>query len=333
MKRTLNIYIIHATWLKDRQKNIDAFKKIINDYKFQNISNINFKIIEEYDPDDIIKMDVSKFINYSKLEDDNKFNMFLKNLHLFQLSNSLKHYKALCSIKDNSNDNDVNLIIEDDLLYEDKICIMLDRLIEKNEKDILFLGFPSNVKDKKNYCQKVYDVFPNGLPYNDSYLINKSTAEKLSNVYLPIKFLNNIQLTYLLDKLKIEPYLSIPNLFIDGTKFGNHLSVLNSNNILIFNNEYMSARQSLNIDNILSNDSMPEYDFSKETPLKDHPEYMNLKGVYLTKIGKYEEAIDLYKKILNIYRSNNCIINNESEFLKNHTRIYKFLKYDHYSSS
>lgn len=323
MKRTLNVFIIHANWLKDRQRNIDAFKKILKDFKFQNISNINFKIIEEYDPDAIIKIDIGNFINYSKLEDNNRFNAFLKNLHLFQLSNSLKHYSALSLIKNNSNDDDINLIIEDDILYEDKICIMLDRLVEKNEKDILFLGFPSNIKDKKTYCQKVYEVFPNGLPYNDSYIVTKSTAEKLANNYLPIKFINNIQLTYLLDKLNIEPYLSIPNLFIDGTKFGNHLSVLNSNNILIFNNEYMTARQSLDDEKI-------SYDFYKETPLNDHPEYMNLKGVYLTKIGKYNEAIELYKKILNIYKSNNCIINNESEFLKNYTRIFKFLKYDHY---
>lgn len=323
----LNVYFIHALWLKDREKNIDGFKKIIKDYKFKNISKVNIEVIEDYEPDKLVTQDISKLIDYSQLPDNNKFNAFLKNIHLFQLSNSLKHYKALTEIKDNSNENDINLIVEDDILYEDKIALMLDRLTREeyikeliyDNNNILFLGFPTNIKNADHKFQKTKEVFVNGIPYNDSYIISKKTASLLQENYLPIKFTNNIQLTYLLDKLEIESYLSIPNLFIDGTKFGSHLSVLTPNNILLFNNEYMVAKE--NIDT---------YDFTKETPLHNHPEFMCLKALQYRNKGKYKKAIELYDKALKIFKANNCIINNECEFLKEYICVYKYIDYNHF---
>jgi GR25 family glycosyltransferase involved in LPS biosynthesis len=318
--KTLNIFFIHATWLKDREINIQKFKKIILDYKFKNVSKINIKIIEQYNPDHIVNQDIGKLVEYVRLEGQfEKYNQFLKNLHLFQLSNSLKHYKALQLIKENSQDDDINLILEDDVLFEDKIALSLDRLIKNIKHEILFLGLPSNLNANEHQFQNTKEIFPNGLPYNDSYIVTKQTATKLSDNYLPIKFINNIHLTYLLEKINEEPYLAIPNLFIDGSRFGSHLSVLTANNTLLFNNEYMQAKT--NIDT---------YDFSKETPLNNHPEYMYLKALNCVKNKKYDEAIELYKKALEIYKANNCIINNECQFLKDYTRVFKYIDYNHH---
>lgn len=320
--KSLNIYFIHAKWLKDREINIQKFKKIILDYKFKNVSKINIKIIEDYDPDHIMNQDISKLVEYVRLEGPfEKYNQFLKNLHLFQVSNSLKHYKALQLIKENSQDDDINLILEDDILFENNIALSLDRLIKNKhiKYDILFTGLPTNLNAKDHQFQNTKEIFPNGLPYNDSYIVTKEIATKLADNYLPIKFINNIHLTYLLEKINTESYLSIPNLFINGSMFGSHLSVLTPNNTLLFNNEYMQAKT--NIDT---------YDFSKETPLNNHPEYMYLKALRCVKDKKYDEAIELYKKALEIYRLNNCIINNECQFLKDYTRVFKYTNYNHY---
>jgi hypothetical protein len=318
--KSLNIYFIHAAWLKDREINIQKFKKIILDYKFKNVSKINIKIIEQYDPNDIVNQDISKLVEYVRLEGPfEKYNQFLKNLHLFQVSNSLKHYKALQLIKENSQDDDINLILEDDILYEDNIALSLDRLIKNIKHDILFTGFPTNLHMKDHQFQNTKEIFPNGLPYNDSYIVTKEIATKLADNYLPIKFINNIHLTYLLEKISTEPYLSIPNLFINGSMFGTHLSVLTSNNILLFNNEYMNAKTNLDT-----------YDFTKETPLNNHPEWMYLRALRYVKDKKYDKAIELYKKALEIYKLNNCIINNECQFLKDYTRVFKYIDYNHY---
>lgn len=344
----INIYFIHAEWLKDRQRIITEFNKLTGKYMFKNFKGTKCRVISEYDPKDINSEILSK-INYSPIPDtempfgveENKekslafYNMFLKNLHVYQLSNSLKHYKALEEIVNNSSDDDVNIVVEDDVLYEDKVCKTIEKLLSDvpANYDIVFLGLPSNLDMKAREAKKFQDtkeVF-RVLPYNDSYLISKAAAKKLYDNFLPIKFLTNIHLSYLIEKLGLDSKLCIPNIFMDGSKFGMCLSVLNPNNQLLFNNDYMKAKMLLSKEH---NELLPEEKgellklFDDSNSINAHPDFMYLKATFFSREKKYKEAEKLFDSGVKIYQNNSCMLNHESQFLKDFIALHKYLQTD-----
>lgn len=335
MSRRLNVFFIHAQWLKDRERVISDFQKLTGKYHFKNIKGVKIRVITDCDPGDINADIIGKTVSYNPIKDEDDtsdlkpsfYNMFMKNLHVFQLSNALKHYKVLEEISRDSAPNDINIVLEDDILYEEKICMTLEKLIDTllSSYDVIFLGLPSNldVKNRQEIrFQPTKDVF-RVLPYCDSYIVSKDGAKKLYDNYLPIRFVNNVQLSYVLEKTNAESLIGLPNAFMDGSKFGIFLSSLNPNNQLLFNNDYMQTRNLLASDG--TNPKEKEYldKVFKESPLNAHPDFMALKAVHLSKQGNYKEALDLYESTLKIYQSNNCILNHESQFLKDYIKLFK----------
>ena len=339
MTKRLNVYIIHAQWLKDRERTISEFQKLTSKYQFKGIKSVKIRIVTEYDPQDINADVISKSVSYTPTNDDDgdglklsSYNGFLKNLHVFQLSNSMKHYKALSEIAASSNEEDVNIIIEDDVLYEDKMCMSLDRIIGDAPKgyDMIFLGLPSNLDPQKRNqvkFQTTKEVFPQILPYCDSYIVSKAAAQQLVANYLPIKFVNHVQLSYVMEKTKMNSILSVPNIFMDGSKFGVFLSILTPNNALVFNNDYMRAKIMVqNFTTLSSEDRDALAKLMTDSPLNAHPDFMHVKALYMTEQRKYEDAEKIYESALKIYQGNNCIVNHESQFLRDYIGLYKYIQ-------
>lgn len=343
--RRLNVFFIHAQWLKDRERIISEFQKLTSKYQFKGIKSIKIRVITDFDPNDINGDIISKTVSYNPIKDEEDvpppeneklsfYNNFLKNIHVFQLSNTLKHFKVLEEISKESNEDDINLVLEDDIIYEDKVCMMLEKLINDlpSSYDLMFLGFPSNIDSKKRNLvkfQNVHEVFPRVLPYCDSYIVSKATATKLYENYLPIRFVNNVQLSMVMEKLKLSGLIAIPNIFMDGSKIGAYLSLLTPNNLLLFNGEYMRVKTALSIPNTISKDEKNIIEkIFKESQLNNHPDFMYLKALFFAKEGKQKEAEKLYENALKIYQMNNCIVNHESQFLKDYLRLYRDLQDD-----
>lgn len=340
MAKRLNVYFIHAQWLKDRERTISEFQKLTSKYQFKGIKSVKIRVITDYDPQDINGEVIGKCVSYAPIKDEDEnaepklsnYNSFLKNLHIFQLSNSLKHYKALSEIASSSDENDINLIIEDDVLYEDKLCMSLERVIADipNGYDMVFLGMPSNLDPQKRSqvkFQSVKDVFPQILPYCDSYLVSKSAAKNLADNFLPVKFVNHVQMSYVMEKSKVKGILSVPNIFMDGSKFGVFLSILTPNNALVFNNDYMRAKVFLqNYETLTAEDKKSLETLVKDSPLNAHPDFMHVKALFMMQQKKFKEAETVFESALKIYQGNNCIINHESQFLKDYIRLYKDLQ-------
>lgn len=336
----LNIYFIHAAGLKERERVITELQKQVQRYRFKNVKKVVIKTITEYEPQDIHGEVIQRAVNYThfKPEDETKenakqfvqYNQFIKNMHLFQLSNALKHYKALEYIA-NSSDGDINIVLEDDVVYEEKVCLLLDRLMSNlpSDYDMIFLGLPGN-KEIKNKNQIQYqslsEVFKL-LPYTDSYIISKKTAKALYDDFLPIKFVGNIHFSYMIDKHNIKPLICLPNIFIDGSKYGMFLSVLNPNNVLMFNNDYMRIRGMIQKEELLTHPEVEAIeDMIKKSPIQSHPDFMYLKAQFLQKQKKYKEAESVYESAINILTGNNCIVNHECNFLKDYIKLYKYLQ-------
>lgn len=339
MMKKINIFFIHATHLKEREKIINDFRNNLEKFNFKNYSKKIINVITNYDPSEINIDLVKEKVNYDPIKSDSEskkelefFNGALKNLHIFQVSNCLKHYYAL-KMASEAGENDVNLILEDDILYEEKIFDSLEKIIvessDSKKNDLIWLGLPSNKSNNNNDTpdfrnqRELFRV----LPYCDSYLINKKTAQKLYQNFLPIKWISNIQFSYLIEKLQIESRIVIPNIFMEGSKFGLFMSSLNCNNQLFFNRDYMTAFNILNNNNEISNtESKTLQDLFANSQISQNPDFIHLNAKYLTKKKQYQEAEKMYKKIFKIYQDNTHIINNESNLLKDYIHLHKFLQ-------
>lgn len=338
----LNIYFVHATGLKDREPVITNLQKQVQKYHFKNINKVTVKVITDFDPNNIPGDFIQRAVNYTPikepddLKEENKtqtitfYNQFLKNMHLFQLSNALKHYKALELIA-NSGDDEISIVLEDDVVYEEKICLLLEKLIANlpSSYDMIFMGLPGNIEIKNRNeikYQNTSEVF-RVLPYTDSYLVTKQAAKRLYDEFLPIKFVGNIHLSYLLEKLNLKTVLTLPNIFADASKLGMFLSTLNPNNALVFNQDYMRLKTAVSKEGDLTADEIKALDeIVTKSQIQNHPDFGYQKALYYVKQKKYKEAEKLYEDALNIYTANNCIVNHESAFLKDYIRLYKHLQ-------
>jgi GR25 family glycosyltransferase involved in LPS biosynthesis len=339
-QRKINVFFIHAQWLKDRERVIGDFQKIITKYNFKDIKTTKIRVITEYEPGDINGDLISKTVSYDQIKDEDEtlpidkklsfFNSLLRNLHVFQLSNSLKHYKALEEISKTSGEHDINIILEDDILYEEKVCMLLEKIMQDLESDygMIFLGLPSNIDTSKRQgikYQNTSEVF-RVLPYCDSYIISTASAKLLFDNYLPIKYVNNVQLSYVLEKIKMQSKLSLPNIFMDGSKYGLFLSVLNPNNALLFNNDYMKAKIMIDKGEFKVDEKKEIEKILKESMIAANPDMMHLSALYSLKNNNFSVAETIFENALKIYQSNNCILNHESQFLRDYIKLYKNLQ-------
>lgn len=331
--KTLHVYVLHARWLKDRQKNIQEIQNRLCAYSFQNFQKIKINVVEDFDPESIDSDIIRKTVNYSSTQNE-FFNSAIKNLHIFQLSNTLKHHHALKMIAECENSNDFHLVIEDDVLYQDKVCLQLDRIVTELKKDetsmgIVFLGLPSTLKTDDNVPQfQPYDDVFRVLPYCDSYFIDSVTAKTLVDMFMPVKFISNIQMSFALTSSKCRSRIACPNVFMDGSKAGMFLSTLTPNNQLIFHSDYVRAKQTLdalNDQKLSKKEACNELDnIFKTTNIREHPDMLHLKGLYIWLVkGDAKDSQNIFDKALNIYKANSCILGQESQLLKDYMKTFR----------
>lgn len=333
-KPKLNIFFVHAQWLRDRERVITEFQKLLGKHQFADFKSTKVRVMTDHDPNAITTEFVNSHVNYTPAKEEDganlmAYNSLMKNLHMFQVSNTLKHMKVLQEIAESSNDNDVNVVLEDDILHEEKICASLEKVIGDLPQDyeIVFLGLPSNLDAKAKLTTKFQDtkeVFK-VVPYNDSYIISKAVAKKMVDNFLPIKFVTNIQFSYVMEKAGVNSKIAIPNIFMDGSKFGLFISSLTPNNVLMFNNEYMQVRNLVTQKESFTKAEKDTLEkIFKECPFVPHPDFQHMKALYLMIEKRYDEAQKIFESAFNIFKNNNCILNNESSFMKDYIKLHQF---------
>jgi GR25 family glycosyltransferase involved in LPS biosynthesis len=334
MVKKLNVYFIHAKFVKEREQVIENFKKALKKYRFRDIVLGKFFVITEYDPDAITSDVISKFVKYERITENHVefYNQLLKNMHVNQLSNTLKHMKALSLIAKNSNDNEINIVLEDDVLYEDKVCASLEKLVDQLPKpyDIVFLGFPTveEPKDTSKFIfQDTHKLFKI-IPFCDSYIVSRSAAKAISANYTPVKFCNNVQLSYICDKIGINTMQSVPNIFIDGTKYGLFLSKLTANNPLIFNGDFTKLRNLVVKEEYSEQDHQEVKALLTNSQIRNNPDLIHMECLYHMKCKNYEKARERYELAYKTYLSNGCMLSNESVFLRDYIKCHKYLQSD-----
>ena len=287
--------------------------------------------VEEHDPNMILQSEISSSVNLNRANNGEFYDNLVRNMHVTQISNALKHKAAI--FKAAASSADYCLILEDDVLYGEDVVKRINEVISQlnaTEHELVFLGLPSMtpIDETKTCMLRPSTDFFRVLPCCDSYFATKAVFEKMAANYGQIRFMTNIQLTHLAETQKIKTHMVSPNIFLDGSKYGAFLSSVDSNGRLIFNPDYnklaiLIAKGSFTA----SEDSQIVYAL-ENIKFKNHPDVMHLEAQYNIAKGDYEKAGKLLDSVLTINQQNGCIINTETEFLRTHMRMYKHMQKD-----
>lgn len=324
----LNVYVIHSSNLKEREPNIERLKELS---KLQNLMNVNITVVCDHEANELQMKNIKNLIKLGKLEEgENEFyNQFTKQLSLEIISNNFNHFKALQNISKN-NAEDYNLIIEDDIQYSDKMFNQISTLIEKlpADYDLTFLGQPSNNKSSTDQVLSIEPIDRKDLILHciDSCLISTVCAKNLLVSFFPIKYTQNIQMSYLINKLDLKAYKIFPNICGDGSKMGVYTSSVTTNNVHIFNDVYKRVYLLLNDENFDLESVSKIKTLLAENQYKENPDFMHLEALLYKKIKDYEKSEEIFKETLKAYEEKNCVINNSSLFLRNYIGLYKHLQ-------
>lgn len=325
----VDIYVIHAAFLEVRKNMIETLEKKLTACTDL---NVKFSIITDHDPDMIDLKTVNSLVDFTKPSTGEVYDALVKNMHIKQLSNALKHREALKKASSSSN---LSLIIEDDAIYGDDIDIKLVTLFKtltdtKDKWDIVFLGVPSlsSIPTPEAPFRPIKDIFKI-IPCIDSYIVHPSSASVLLAHFERIKYVTNIQFSYIsFIKPELKFMMSTTNCFADGTKVGVYISTLTQNNKLFLNAEYNKLSQIVNgPGETIPVERKAVFDELKSTVrFKNHPDILTLQAIGEMKVGDFAKAKELFDEAYAMYTKNECILNSESEFILLYSRIFKYVQ-------
>jgi tetratricopeptide (TPR) repeat protein len=325
MIKGLEIYILHCAFLKEREQSVNNVKSRLATLTSVPIKDI--KVITEKDPNDIAMDEIHSIVNYTPVPEPNAgfLNQFIKNIHIHQLSQTLKHKAALSHISQLP-EGTLGLVIEDDALFNENVCDDLSKVLaEYKNEPIVYLGMPAE-QDAKTKILRVDRSKYALIPLTESYLITPVVAKVLLDGFFPIRFTCNFQMNYLLLKHNVEVYQSATSLFVNGSRYGMFVSTQNPNNALVFNRDYMTLLELLNKNEYTKEEADKIAELIKQTPIAKHPDFQYLVARYYTKQGEYQQAIAAYEAAYNTLIANNAIVNHESTMLKDYIRLHKLLQ-------
>lgn len=326
----IHVYFIHAKSLPEREGMMQNFRAAVAKHSFQGMEMGSVHVITNNDPNEIVLDKVQSMVDYKPLQDERvvMLNQLTKNIHINQLSNALKHMDALTMISGHENDNDIHLVLEDDVLFDDNMCFNLEKainLMATNGHDMLFLGLPSQGEHTNLEVKQVSDTF-RVLPLNDSYIITRKAASVLKENFFPIKFVTNVHLQYLMTVHNLKAYQTIPNIFMDGSKYGVFTSTQTGNNLLVFNKDFVTMQSLLQKKEWTTQETVVADKLISESPVRTHPDFLYLKAKYLTLSKKYKEAEQCYGEAYNTLILKNSIVNHECNLLKDFIRLFAHLQ-------
>jgi hypothetical protein len=127
----------------------------------------------------------------------------------------------------------------------------------------------------------------------------------------------------------LKPLISLPNIFIDGSKLGLYFSSIEVNNRLIFNQDYVTLARLIGEKDEFTDEEQQIVDgLFIDVKLKTNPEFYYLKAVYETKRKNYVFAKAIYEYTYDLFEMNGTVLNNQSTFLRDYMKIFKYLQKD-----
>jgi hypothetical protein len=325
---SMDVYILHSAQLPQRE---EVVKQSIAKLQQHGLAS-TITIIQSNDPSDIHVNLIQQIIDYSVINDAHltQFNQFTKNIHINQLSHTLKHYDTLQRIAKDGDDDKVYMVIEDDALLQEASLPDIKNvhsMMVSQKAPIVFLGLPSTTNPAPSETTIHETAAGTLVPLIDAYLITRATAKVMVDGFLPIRFTGTVQLNYVMHKALLRPWQASKPIIINGSRYGLFPSSLNPNNTLAFNPDYMEVMEILKKGSAINPKAEARVEELREKSLiAKSPDFLYLIAKFYTIHGKYKEAEKIYTESYNIALSNGCIVNHESLMLKDFIRLFKHLQ-------
>lgn len=322
----LNLYVVHSTVLESRKSNYVDLVRVLGTNPRIKVQAV---VVTPHDPKDITQNDIQQLVNLSKLNDNSIWDSQIINMHVNQVSNALKHMRALTAISQAQDaENTLHLVVEDDVMYPsdvDQKLLQLARVLPDTH-GITFMGLPGKpAEDDKFSFAPALTMLPM-LPCCESYIASPEAAKALLAHFVPIRFTANKQLTYAAVKAGVTIQQSVPNVFSDGSKVGKFCSSLTPNSGLIFNTVWVAAWQLLQRKDATHDEYAAVERALASSDIDNHPDVLHMRARMVQKQGRYEEAHALFARADAAYTANQAIVNNESEFLAAYIDNSKYLQ-------
>lgn len=262
---------------------------------------------------------------------------FMKQLNHRQISNALKHHRALRLIAERAAQHDpsgFSMVVEDDALFTHDMQAALQRVVRQAPAsvDIVMLGLPSAADPSPDGCFAFEDTLARfaAFPACESYLIRNSAAARVASAFLPIRLPTNMHLTHVVRLLggEVKVAHSVPNVFVDGSKLGMFASVVDTNNQLLWNPSFckMSALLGCWRQQGREKAARTFSDLWDEQPYKEHPDVLALRAAWLAETEAPEDAEDAFADAMRAYEANKCVMDNTSQFLRRYVALYRDLQ-------
>lgn len=287
----------------------------------------------QYEPDSFKSIDLSGMVSLEVIQDESlkMFNGAMKNLHVKQLSSVMKHYDAVAKLWKMAEvlgprSDTFYMVVEDDVVFGQNLAERLHAALGgmPADADLMFLGLPT----PQNAAPYNKISMPVLLPSCESYVLSHKALQSLHARYLPIKFVTTIQLSYLAVMLSLNLYAYAPTVFTDGSKYGIYISSIDANSKLSLNPEYAALSSLLTKDAPSEKDLQDAEALLQSVRFKNHPSIQYMTALMDIHKKRYQEAKNKCEEIMRNMVQNNCIINNETEFLKTYMYLNKYLQTD-----
>jgi GR25 family glycosyltransferase involved in LPS biosynthesis len=298
----------------------------------------DIKQITRFDPETLTTEFIKRIFDTTDIQETegntfyNKFKLPHNTLQENFISNCLKHMDAFNRIAKDATDDDINIILEDDVMFDDTFEDQLMKFIDDKifeSYDIIFFGLPSQDDDssenKGMYVQPLSDP-TKVLPCCDSYYISKPCATKLSSSYIPIRYPNNIQLSYVIDMLKQKTGRLVPNMMADGSKIGFFPSTISSNNILLFNNIYKKIYKILDQNELKEDDIEAIKQLLEQNKIKHSPDFLFIEGLFYLRTKEFKKCKDTFDEAIKLYEQHRSPLNNQSAIIQNYIELCRYLQ-------
>jgi len=263
-------------------------------------------------------------IEYKKTGDSD-FDKLMPVLNVPQLCNYEKHIAVLRQISNDDDEEAHYMVVEDDAaILPDFVLNMESMLLELKKTplnyDIIRLG----ITPQTNIEQKWIPINTKILPSKECYLTRSKFAKEVVAEAYPLRFdfrtfLSHAIFTRCQSGANVRLLHFHKHACIDGSKLGLCPSTLKSNNLLVFNNEYMSLMQLMNGKEPI--DCVRIRQIYKSIERLKNPDAMHLYGVLMHKAGRFDEAESMLLEAIDEMIRQGGLINRGSELMYNYICI------------
>ena len=327
----LVITIIHSRATAERSQNVNQLLTLLKASDL--FGDVFARLIGDFDAEALSPDLIKNSTNFDKIADlapeIDFFNSLIRPIHVRHVSNVLKHQAAFRLIAQEARADVLNLVIEDDVVFGDKVAEILAAAARTAASlptyDIMFLGLPSaqiSGSEPEKSAAGEFTKFYNVAPACESYFVSPGGAKKIADALLPMKFATNVQLSYLIHTAKLAAFFSRPNVFIDGSKIGVFVSSIEANNDLILSSDTQALKEL-----VVNNKAEEARAHFEKMRFKNHPDNVRLMATLEHKQGQYARSKELYEACYKAFASNHGILNNQSAFLKEYVAAFSEFQY------